>query len=134
GNDVSPRATVCVVNTVTTLGATFSTIGANVAVIPSRVGAGVDSCAAAAKTLASTQRIVTTKNARDLTIRLCIIPLFQKRIACSTTDGLFLRIANQSETRVSKKGGTHCQQMRRKPPDFLSSGLSRGQRPRLKQT
>ena len=61
---MSARARPFVVNTVTTLGAIFSTIGANVAVIPSRVGTGVSSCAAAANTPASRYKIVTTKDAR----------------------------------------------------------------------
>src|SRR5262249_21739415 len=61
-----PRETVCVVNTVTTLGATFSTTGANVVIIPSRVCWGC--CATAGNRLMWPHNTATENNAHALKI------------------------------------------------------------------
>ncbi|PYL60378.1 MAG: hypothetical protein DMF31_04715, partial [Verrucomicrobia bacterium] len=67
-----------------------------------RVGTGVGPCAAPANTPACTHRIVRTKSAHDRTIRFCIILLFQKRIACSTVDGLFCTAPTKLKLVVAK--------------------------------
>src|SRR4029077_17528010 len=73
---VCPRETVCVVNTVTTLGATFSTTGAKVVIIPSRVCC--DCCAATGDRLACTQNTASAKSAHDLRIPFPIKSLLAK--------------------------------------------------------
>src|SRR6476620_923927 len=79
-NPVCPRETVCVVNTVTTLGATFSTTGAKVVIIPSRVCGG---CYAGAKHAVPTKNNVASTicvSDRGVSLRIkhsCL----QKRIA-----------------------------------------------------
>src|SRR4029077_8132680 len=78
GNAVCPRETVCVVNTVTTLGATFSTIGANVLISPCCEGLG--SCAAAENARRYTHTIVPINNStRGRKISLCIKRLCSQR-------------------------------------------------------
>src|SRR6187551_936205 len=59
-NAACPRETVCVVKTVTTLGATFSTIGAKVVVIPSRVCCG--GCAVTEDKFVLTHKSVSANN------------------------------------------------------------------------
>src|SRR5215471_6488374 len=72
-NPVCPPETVCVVNTVTTLGATFSTTGANVVIIPSRLCWGC--CATAGSRLVCTHNTATANSAHDLEIPLCMMAL-----------------------------------------------------------
>src|ERR1044071_2657948 len=72
-NAVWPRETVCVVNTVTTLGATFSTTGANVVVIPSRVC--WDCCAIAGDRLMWLHNTAIANNAHVLEIPLSMMAL-----------------------------------------------------------
>src|SRR4029453_4376986 len=76
-SDVCPRETVCVVNTVTTLGATFSTIGAKGVIIPSRVCWGC--CAVAGDRLVCTHKNVSANRAHDLRIPFSINSLLAKK-------------------------------------------------------
>jgi hypothetical protein len=76
GYAVSPRDTVCVVDTVTTLGATFSISGANVVIIPSRVCGGC--CAIAGDRLKCAQNAASAKCAHDLRIPILIKSLLAK--------------------------------------------------------
>jgi hypothetical protein len=64
---------------VTTLGATFSTIGAKVVITP--VCMGAVSCAATENTLVETQTIAPISNPKDRKIPLCIkcFPLQENR-------------------------------------------------------
>jgi hypothetical protein len=64
---------VCVVDTVTTLGATFSTSGAKVVIIPSRVCWGC--CAVTGDRLVCTPNTASINSAHDLRIPLCIMAL-----------------------------------------------------------
>src|SRR4029077_6641594 len=84
---VCPRETVCVVNTVTTLGATFSTTGAKVVIIPSRVCCGC--CAATEGTLAWTHNTASVNSAQDLRIPFPIKRYLQKRIGRTIILGSF---------------------------------------------
>src|SRR4029077_15083175 len=70
GNVVTPRDTVWVVNTVTTLGATFSTIGAKLVITPGCVGAV--SCAAGEEALVEKHRMAPINSPRDQKIPFCI--------------------------------------------------------------
>src|SRR5215831_3138476 len=75
-NAVCPRETVCVVNTVTTLGAPFSTTGANVVTIPSRVCWGCS--ATAGNRLMCPHNTAIANNAHALEIPLRMMALAAK--------------------------------------------------------
>src|SRR5205823_11630981 len=70
GNADAPRDTVWVVNTVTTLGATFSTMGAKVVITPGCVGAV--SWAAGEEALVARHKTALINSARDQKIPFCI--------------------------------------------------------------
>jgi hypothetical protein len=74
-------------NTVTTLGATFSTIGAKLVITPGCRGGA--SCAAVENTLAETHRMVPINHPKDRKIPLCTKRFPLRRIARSTVTGLF---------------------------------------------
>jgi len=97
GNAVCPREIVCVVNTVTTLGATFSTIGANVVISPCCEGLG--SCAAAENAPRCTYTIVPINDStRRRKISLCIKHLsFKRESRAQPHPALFARRLSFSE-------------------------------------
>jgi len=77
GNGVRPRDTVWVVNTVTTLGATFSTTGAKLAITPGCMGAV--SCAEGEEALVERYRMAPINNPKDRKIPFCIkVPPFRE--------------------------------------------------------
>src|SRR5262245_60939518 len=88
---VCPRETVCVVNTVTTLGATFSTTGAKLVIIPSRVCCGC--CATTGDKLVCTQNTATAKSAHDFRIPLCMMALPAKENRTHSQSRLFFWFA-----------------------------------------
>src|SRR3954447_20825808 len=85
GSAACPRETVCVVKTVTTLGATFSTTGAKVVVIPSRVCCG--GCAVTRDKFVLTHKSVSARKPHVLRIRFSIIERLQKRIGRTVARG-----------------------------------------------
>jgi hypothetical protein len=75
------------VNTVTTLGATFSTIGAKVVITPGCKSVG--SCAVVENVLVETHRMPPINDPKDQKIPLCMKRFPCMRIARSTAAGLF---------------------------------------------
>ena len=118
GNAVCPREIVCVVNTVTTLGATFSTIGANVVISPCCVGLG--SCAAAGNAPRCTYTIVPINDStRRRKISLCIKHLsFKRESRAQPHPALFAKNAfrfsnsEKAQLRFEKTRGHSSQQFR----------------------
>src|SRR6188768_2607236 len=82
-----PHETVCVVKTVTTLGATFSTRGAKVVVIPSRVCGGC--CAATGDRFVLTHKSVAANKLDDFKVPLSINSSLAKRIGRTVAGGSF---------------------------------------------
>src|SRR4029453_13069922 len=91
---VCPRETVCVVNTVTTLGATFSTTGAKVVIIPSR------GCSATTgDRLVFTHNTVSANSAHDLRIPFSMDSFLAKENRTRSQWRLFLDLVSQYECR-----------------------------------
>src|SRR4029079_15359697 len=82
-----PRDTVCVVNTVTTLGATFSTTGAKVVTIPSRLWLGC--CAVTEDRLVPRYKAGSARRLHTLRVFLSITGPLQKRIGRTVAVGSF---------------------------------------------
>jgi hypothetical protein len=78
------------VNTVTTLGATFSTIGAKLVITPGCVAAV--SCTAGEEAVVEKHSIAPIDNLKNLKIPLCITFSPFRGIERSTVDGPFLQI------------------------------------------
>ena len=96
GNGAAVRDTVWVVNTVTTLGATFSTTAAKLAITPGCIGAV--SCAAGEEALIEPHRLAPISNLKGRKIPLCINVSSFRGIARSTADGpLLTRLATKVE-------------------------------------
>src|SRR5215831_17517243 len=96
-NAVCPRETVCVVNTVTTLGATFSTTGANVVTIPSRVCCGCS--AMTGDRLVFTHNTVSANRAHDFRILFSIHSFLAKENRTRSRWRLFLDLVSRYECR-----------------------------------
>jgi hypothetical protein len=91
-NAVCPRETVCVVKTVTTLGATFSTMGAKVVIMPSRVCCGC--CAMTRDRLAFTHKAVSTNRPHDLRIPFSINSSLAEKDRTHSRSWLFFDLAS----------------------------------------
>src|SRR5262245_17945603 len=97
-NPVCPRETVCVVDTVTTLGATFSTTGANVVIIPSRVCCGC--CAATGDRVVSTHKTPTPNIAQNFKIPLPIKRCLQNTIGRKIASGSLFELVRRLQSQV----------------------------------
>src|SRR6476469_9988424 len=96
-NPVCPRETVCVVNTVTTLGVTFSTTGAKVVIIPSRACCGCS--AMTGNRLVFTHNTVSANSAHDLRTPFFIDSLLAKENRKPGHWRLFLDLVSRYECR-----------------------------------
>ena len=98
-NAVCPRETVCVVNTVTTLGATFSTTGAKVVIMPSRVCCGCS--AMTGDRLVFTHKAVSANRPHDLRIPFSINSLLAEKNRTHSRWRLFLDLVSRWESQRS---------------------------------
>jgi hypothetical protein len=96
-NAVCPRDTVCVVNTATTLGATFSTTGPKVVIIPSRVCCGC--CAMTGDRLVFMDKTVSAKRPHDLRIPFSTNGLLAKKNRTHSRRRLFFDLVRRWESR-----------------------------------
>src|SRR5882757_6956498 len=92
-NPVCPRETVCVVDTVTTLGATFSTSGAKVVTIPSRVCCGCS--AMTGDRLVFTHKTVSANRPHDLRIPFSINSLLAEKNRTHSRSWLFFDLVSR---------------------------------------